>query len=254
MIHSLEQDDYKRQDIPGFMLEYFFFQCDESSVCSTVQNPVVQEEEVDEDSVSETPVDCWSKSMRVHSHTHKYTCKSYLICPANCNPTVADKPVNVLKHLCVLLSECYSRCPFLDIDTSQGRGKAWCNLRRACFSIVENNYFESFIVFMILLSSGALVNILWLRFVDQSVTEYLRWNQIWERRPFHGLVPGATNHTYHIPAAMEPHVLLKHLLSWYCGRKNKSIQLLIPQILCGGKSSNIDAVTPATKPKPFFLS
>uniref|UniRef100_A0A3Q0RI27 Sodium channel protein n=1 Tax=Amphilophus citrinellus TaxID=61819 RepID=A0A3Q0RI27_AMPCI len=58
--------------------------------------------------------------------------------------------------LCINISECYSRCPLLDIDTSQGRGKVWFNFRRTCFTIVENNYFETFIIFMILLSSGAL--------------------------------------------------------------------------------------------------
>nr|Q2XVR4.1 RecName: Full=Sodium channel protein type 4 subunit alpha B; AltName: Full=Voltage-gated sodium channel subunit alpha Nav1.4b [Tetraodon nigroviridis]ABB29444.1 voltage-gated sodium channel Nav1.4b [Tetraodon nigroviridis] len=87
--------------------------CDESSFCSTVQDPEVKENEADEDNVSKMPMDCWSEN-------------------------------------------CYSRCPSLDIDTSQGKGKVWCNIRRACFIIVENNYFESFIVFMILLSSGAL--------------------------------------------------------------------------------------------------
>uniref|UniRef100_A0AAQ5XLC5 Sodium channel protein n=1 Tax=Amphiprion ocellaris TaxID=80972 RepID=A0AAQ5XLC5_AMPOC len=57
-----------------------------------------------------------------------------------------------------LLLFCFKlyRCPFLDIDTSQGRGKVWSNVRRTCFSIVEHNYFETFIIFMILLSSGAL--------------------------------------------------------------------------------------------------
>uniref|UniRef100_A0A8C9XNW4 Sodium channel protein n=1 Tax=Sander lucioperca TaxID=283035 RepID=A0A8C9XNW4_SANLU len=50
----------------------------------------------------------------------------------------------------------YRRCPFLDVDTSQGRGKVWSNIRRTCFCIVEHNYFESFIIFMILMSSGAL--------------------------------------------------------------------------------------------------
>ncbi|XP_054463082.1 sodium channel protein type 4 subunit alpha B [Anoplopoma fimbria] len=52
--------------------------------------------------------------------------------------------------------KCYRRCPFLDIDTSQSRGKVWSNIRRTCFSIVEHNYFETFIIFMILMSSGAL--------------------------------------------------------------------------------------------------
>lgn len=52
---------------------------------------------------------------------------------------------------------CVQRCPFLYVDISQGRGKMWWTLRRACFKIVEHNWFETFIVFMILLSSGALV-------------------------------------------------------------------------------------------------
>ncbi|XP_015237524.1 PREDICTED: sodium channel protein type 4 subunit alpha B-like [Cyprinodon variegatus] len=52
--------------------------------------------------------------------------------------------------------KCYARCPFLDIDTSENRGKSWFNLRKTCFNIVEHNYFETFIIFMILLSSGAL--------------------------------------------------------------------------------------------------
>ncbi|RMC18584.1 hypothetical protein DUI87_04476 [Hirundo rustica rustica] len=36
------------------------------------------------------------------------------------------------------------------------RGRIWWNLRKTCYKIVEHNWFESFIVFMILLSSGAL--------------------------------------------------------------------------------------------------
>uniref|UniRef100_A0A4W6EV03 Sodium channel protein n=1 Tax=Lates calcarifer TaxID=8187 RepID=A0A4W6EV03_LATCA len=60
--------------------------------------------------------------------------------------------------LCLKLwcDECYRRCPLLDINMSQGKGKVWSNFRRTCFSIVEHNYFETFIIFMILLSSGAL--------------------------------------------------------------------------------------------------
>ncbi|XP_064410682.1 sodium channel protein type 2 subunit alpha-like isoform X3 [Latimeria chalumnae] len=42
------------------------------------------------------------------------------------------------------------------IDTTQGNGKVWWNLRKTCYKIVEHNWFETFIIFMILLSSGAL--------------------------------------------------------------------------------------------------
>uniref|UniRef100_A0A3B3QQP8 Sodium channel protein n=1 Tax=Paramormyrops kingsleyae TaxID=1676925 RepID=A0A3B3QQP8_9TELE len=51
---------------------------------------------------------------------------------------------------------CLRWCPCLVLDTSEGRGKAWWTLRRTCYTIVEHDYFESFIIFMILLSSGAL--------------------------------------------------------------------------------------------------
>ena len=50
------------------------------------------------------------------------------------------------------------RWPFLTVDITQGRGKKWWNLRRTCFTIVEHDWFETFIIFMILLSSGALVS------------------------------------------------------------------------------------------------
>uniref|UniRef100_A0A674A968 Sodium channel protein n=1 Tax=Salmo trutta TaxID=8032 RepID=A0A674A968_SALTR len=43
-----------------------------------------------------------------------------------------------------------------DIQTTVGLGQAWWRLRKTCFQIVEHSWFESFIIFMILLSSGAL--------------------------------------------------------------------------------------------------
>ncbi|XP_034448726.1 sodium channel protein type 4 subunit alpha B isoform X2 [Hippoglossus hippoglossus] len=65
-----------------------------------------------------------------------------------------DHESNTPEDCCT--NKCYHRCPFLDIDPSKGRGRVWSNFRRTCFSIVEHNYFETFIIFMILLSSGAL--------------------------------------------------------------------------------------------------
>uniref|UniRef100_A0AAR2JFY4 Sodium channel protein n=1 Tax=Pygocentrus nattereri TaxID=42514 RepID=A0AAR2JFY4_PYGNA len=56
----------------------------------------------------------------------------------------------------VLQRHCVRRCPCLNVDITQGKGKSWWNLRRTCYTIVEHDYFETFIIFMILLSSGAL--------------------------------------------------------------------------------------------------
>nr|XP_055050450.1 sodium channel protein type 4 subunit alpha B isoform X1 [Misgurnus anguillicaudatus] len=52
--------------------------------------------------------------------------------------------------------QCIRRCPCLDVDIDYGSGKVWWNFRKTCFAIVEHNLFETFIIFMILLSSGAL--------------------------------------------------------------------------------------------------
>ncbi|CAM5137409.1 unnamed protein product [Natator depressus] len=51
---------------------------------------------------------------------------------------------------------CVRRFPFLYVDITTDKGKIWWNLRKTCFKIVEHNWFETFIIFMILLSSGAL--------------------------------------------------------------------------------------------------
>ncbi|KAM8788190.1 sodium channel protein type 9 subunit alpha isoform 1-T1 [Rhynchonycteris naso] len=51
---------------------------------------------------------------------------------------------------------CVRRFPCCQVNTDSGKGKIWWNIRRTCYSIVEHSWFESFIVLMILLSSGAL--------------------------------------------------------------------------------------------------
>ncbi|XP_054237369.1 sodium channel protein type 2 subunit alpha isoform X11 [Indicator indicator] len=51
---------------------------------------------------------------------------------------------------------CVQKFPCCGVSIEDGKGKIWWNLRKTCYSIVEHNWFETFIVFMILLSSGAL--------------------------------------------------------------------------------------------------
>ncbi|XP_074168699.1 sodium channel protein type 5 subunit alpha isoform X3 [Rhinolophus sinicus] len=51
---------------------------------------------------------------------------------------------------------CVRRCPCCAVDITQSPGKVWWRLRKTCYRIVEHSWFESFIIFMILLSSGAL--------------------------------------------------------------------------------------------------
>uniref|UniRef100_A0A8C1RMG5 Sodium channel protein n=1 Tax=Cyprinus carpio TaxID=7962 RepID=A0A8C1RMG5_CYPCA len=65
-------------------------------------------------------------------------------------PVKAMDPENCLPDFCLRHFKC------CDINTSEGLGRAWWHLRKTCYQIVEHSWFESFIIFMILLSSGAL--------------------------------------------------------------------------------------------------
>uniref|UniRef100_A0A8D0HP20 Sodium channel protein n=1 Tax=Sphenodon punctatus TaxID=8508 RepID=A0A8D0HP20_SPHPU len=60
------------------------------------------------------------------------------------------EPENCFPEVCVRYLSCCS------VDTTNLRGKVWWRLRKTCYQIVEHSWFESFIIFMILLSSGAL--------------------------------------------------------------------------------------------------
>uniref|UniRef100_A0A8C8CM00 Sodium channel protein n=1 Tax=Oncorhynchus tshawytscha TaxID=74940 RepID=A0A8C8CM00_ONCTS len=57
---------------------------------------------------------------------------------------------------CCLLSGCVRRFQCCQVNVDEAKWKMWWTLRKTCFRIVEHNWFESFIIFMILLSSGAL--------------------------------------------------------------------------------------------------
>lgn len=61
--------------------------------------------------------------------------------------------------LCTMpIPGCMQRCKCCQVNIEEGLGKSWWTLRKTCFLIVEHNWFETFIIFMILLSSGALVS------------------------------------------------------------------------------------------------
>uniref|UniRef100_A0A8D0LBD0 Sodium channel protein n=1 Tax=Sphenodon punctatus TaxID=8508 RepID=A0A8D0LBD0_SPHPU len=51
---------------------------------------------------------------------------------------------------------CVQRYQCCQVSIEDGWGKSWWTLRKTCFLIVEHNWFETFIIFMILMSSGAL--------------------------------------------------------------------------------------------------
>uniref|UniRef100_A0A6Q2YKX4 Sodium channel protein n=1 Tax=Esox lucius TaxID=8010 RepID=A0A6Q2YKX4_ESOLU len=61
-----------------------------------------------------------------------------------------------IDFMLVFLPGCVLRFQCCQVNVDEGKWKIWWNLRKTCFIIVEHNWFETFIIFMILLSSGAL--------------------------------------------------------------------------------------------------
>uniref|UniRef100_A0A8D0ECH6 Sodium channel protein n=1 Tax=Salvator merianae TaxID=96440 RepID=A0A8D0ECH6_SALMN len=74
--------------------------------------------------------------------------------PAEEQPEV--EPEEALEPEACFTEGCVRKFKCCQVSVEEGRGKQWWNLRKTCFRIVEHNWFETFIVFMILLSSGAL--------------------------------------------------------------------------------------------------
>ncbi|KAM6178533.1 sodium channel protein type 9 subunit alpha isoform 2-T2 [Rhynchocyon petersi] len=66
------------------------------------------------------------------------------------------EPVNSDEPEACFTDGCVRRFPCCQVNIESGKGKIWWNIRKTCYKIVEHNWFESFIVLMILLSSGAL--------------------------------------------------------------------------------------------------
>uniref|UniRef100_A0A8D0TLR3 Sodium channel protein n=1 Tax=Sus scrofa TaxID=9823 RepID=A0A8D0TLR3_PIG len=66
------------------------------------------------------------------------------------------EPVNSDEPEACFTDGCVRRFPCCQVNIESGRGKIWWNIRKTCYRIVEHSWFESFIVLMILLSSGAL--------------------------------------------------------------------------------------------------
>uniref|UniRef100_A0AAQ4Q6H6 Sodium channel protein n=1 Tax=Gasterosteus aculeatus aculeatus TaxID=481459 RepID=A0AAQ4Q6H6_GASAC len=70
--------------------------------------------------------------------------------------SVELEPEESLEPEACFTEGCVIRFQCCQIDEEEEHFKRWWTLRKTCFIIVEHNWFESFIIFMILLSSGAL--------------------------------------------------------------------------------------------------
>lgn len=83
--------------------------------------------------------------------------------PAECSPGQAGAKMlplsqwNVTHHQSPLPTGCMRRCPCCKVNTTKAPWAMGWQVRKTCYRIVEHSWFESFIIFMILLSSGSLV-------------------------------------------------------------------------------------------------
>lgn len=71
-----------------------------------------------------------------------------------------------------LPENCYKRFPFLAGDDDAPFWQGWANLRLKTFQLIENKYFETAVITMILLSSLALVRHFWVHFFSSIFYDY----------------------------------------------------------------------------------
>ncbi|XP_036400939.1 sodium channel, voltage-gated, type I-like, alpha isoform X2 [Megalops cyprinoides] len=76
--------------------------------------------------------------------------------PGEGGESVELEPEESLDPEACFTEGCVRKFQCCQVSIDEGKGKMWWTLRKTCFRIVEHNWFESFIIFMILLSSGAL--------------------------------------------------------------------------------------------------
>ncbi|XP_035265176.1 sodium channel, voltage-gated, type I-like, alpha isoform X2 [Anguilla anguilla] len=76
--------------------------------------------------------------------------------PGEGGESVELEPEESLDPEACFTEGCVRKFHCCQVSIEEGKGKMWWTLRKTCFRIVEHNWFESFIIFMILLSSGAL--------------------------------------------------------------------------------------------------
>uniref|UniRef100_A0AAX7V833 Sodium channel protein n=1 Tax=Astatotilapia calliptera TaxID=8154 RepID=A0AAX7V833_ASTCA len=111
-----------------------------------------EDDEDDEDETSDSNDDNHSESLDEGHNSSVCSTADYR--PPEPEPEI-EEPEPLEPEAC-FTDNCVRRWPCLMVDITQDKGKKWWNLRKTCFTIVEHDWFETFIIFMILLSSGAL--------------------------------------------------------------------------------------------------
>uniref|UniRef100_A0A669DDM5 Sodium channel protein n=1 Tax=Oreochromis niloticus TaxID=8128 RepID=A0A669DDM5_ORENI len=115
--------------------------------------PIAQGES-DFENLGEDDQDDEDETSDSNDDNHSEICSTAGYQPPEPEPEI-EEPEPLEPEAC-FTDNCVRRWPCLMVDITQDKGKKWWNLRKTCFTIVEHDWFETFIIFMILLSSGAL--------------------------------------------------------------------------------------------------
>ncbi|RXN21148.1 sodium channel type 4 subunit alpha B [Labeo rohita] len=134
-----------------------------NSTLSVVKVPIANGESDDDDdgnsSSEEEDKEDVDKNTKSKDGDELSTCSTVDKPPEVEEVEVEEEEDSTIPEACYT-ENCIRRCPCLELDVTQGKGKTWWNFRKTCYAIVEHSYFETFIIFMILLSSGALVSLI----------------------------------------------------------------------------------------------
>ncbi|XP_058888271.1 sodium channel protein type 2 subunit alpha-like isoform X1 [Acipenser ruthenus] len=163
-VELIKEPDFHKDD-NGLRRSVEMYVNDESDYMSFIHNPsftvtvpiAVGESDFDnlntEEFSSESDIECSKEQLNQFSSSEGSTVD---IQPLGEGEPIEVEPEESLEPEACFTEGCVRKFQCCQVNIEKGKWKLWWNLRKTCFRIVEHNWFETFIIFMILLSSGAL--------------------------------------------------------------------------------------------------
>ncbi|XP_061442983.1 sodium channel protein type 5 subunit alpha-like isoform X1 [Rhineura floridana] len=146
-----ETDQDKQQQLKGQRYKSPAVQSQASEICEELS-----ELQTDKQSKAEPPLPPIEQQEKIDEISLSEGSTVDLAIPTDLLEQMPEMAEEMMEPEDCFPEPCVRFFPCCLVDTTKFPGKIWWRLRKTCYQIVEHSWFETFIIFMILLSSGAL--------------------------------------------------------------------------------------------------
>ncbi|NXV85515.1 SCN4A protein, partial [Calonectris borealis] len=140
---------YNTEESSSIMRKYEEFLTSRST-CIPIAVAETYSDEVDDEHSVCTKIERRKQKCDAGSYSEASTVDPVILLEMFSQPEKSHLPKDCFAESCV---ECFPCCV---VDITKFPGRTWWKFRKTCYRIVKHSWFENFIIFMIILSSGAL--------------------------------------------------------------------------------------------------